>query len=82
MTGDVTVDMIGDVTGDVTGPGDPTAVPTDSDTVPTDSDKWQNDYQQHVRRPTLKIATGKLTPTWPVVMWPTNNQNYTNSGGQ
>ena len=37
---------------------------------------------QHVRPPTLKIDSGKLTPTWPVVRWPTNNQNYTNSGGQ
>ena len=33
--------------------------------------------RQHVRRPTLKIATGKPTPTLPVIMWPTNNQSYT-----
>ena len=42
----------------------------------------QDTDRQHVQRPTLKIATGKLTPTWPVVRWPTNNQNYTNPGGQ
>ena len=41
----------------------------------------QDTDRQHVQRPTVKIATGKLTPTWPVVRWPTNNQNYTNSGG-
>ena len=37
----------------------------------------QDTDRQHVRRPTLKIATGKLTPTWPMVRWPTNNKNYT-----
>ena len=42
----------------------------------------QDTDRQHVQRHTLKIATGKLTPTWPVVTWPTNNQDYTTSSGQ
>ena len=42
----------------------------------------QDTERQHVRRPTPKIATGKLSRTWQMVRLPTNNKNYTTFRGQ